>query len=102
MSGDFELKDSSAVDVVCFGKISWLYDLLENLKTNFKFYVGHVLFEMAAGYELLTPEPSETNLQDIAHYPQASEIKFQNTNNKNISIYLIPHKSWKYCFINKL
>lgn len=34
------------------------------------FYLGHVLFEMAAGYELLTPEPSEINLQDIAHYPQ--------------------------------
>lgn len=57
---------------------------------------------MAAGYELLTPEPSETNLLDIAHYPQASEIKFQNTNiNKNI-IYLTPHKSWKYCFVNEL
>lgn len=25
---------------------------------------------MAAGYELLTPEPSEINLRDIAHYPQ--------------------------------
>jgi hypothetical protein len=29
---------------------------------------------MAAGYELLTPEPSEINLQDIAHYPQVKKI----------------------------
>lgn len=57
---------------------------------------------MAAGYELLTPEPSDTNLQNIAHYPQASEIKFHNTSINKSSIYLTPHKSWKYCFINKL
>jgi hypothetical protein len=31
---------------------------------------------MAAGYELLTPEPSETNLRDIAHYPQVNKIEF--------------------------
>ncbi|XP_025417532.1 slowpoke-binding protein isoform X2 [Sipha flava] len=53
MSGNFVLEDFSAIDVICF---------------------GHVLFEMAAGYELLTPEPSETNLRDIAHYPQVVEI----------------------------
>lgn len=39
-------------------------------------YLGHVLFEMAAGYELLTPEPSEINLQDIAHYPQVKKKLF--------------------------
>ncbi|XP_050436572.1 slowpoke-binding protein-like isoform X2 [Adelges cooleyi] len=53
MSGNFELDDFSAIDVVCF---------------------GHVLFEMAAGYELLTPEPNVINLRDIAHYPQVVEI----------------------------
>lgn len=30
---------------------------------------------MAAGYELLTPEPSEINLRDIAHYPQVCTNK---------------------------
>jgi len=46
------------------------------LHTNLKkkFYLGHVLFEMAAGYELLTPEPSEINLRDIAHYPQVKKL----------------------------
>ncbi|XP_050435709.1 slowpoke-binding protein-like isoform X2 [Adelges cooleyi] len=29
---------------------------------------------MAAGYELLTPEPSVINLRDIVHYPQVVEI----------------------------
>ncbi|XP_050532118.1 slowpoke-binding protein isoform X2 [Daktulosphaira vitifoliae] len=63
MSGNLELDDFSAVDVVCF---------------------GHVLFEMAAGYELVTPEPSDINLNDIAHYPQVVEITnliFKNSNN---------------------
>jgi len=73
MSGDFELNDFSAVDVICFGKVLSVYDLLENLLTHL-FYLGHVLFEMAAGYELLTPEPSEINLRDIAHYPQVKEL----------------------------
>lgn len=42
------------------------------------FLLGHVLFEMAAGYELLTPEPSEINLRDISHYPQVNSIKYYN------------------------
>jgi len=37
---------------------------------------------MAAGYELLTPEPSEINLRDIAHYPQVKKFKFE-INNKH-------------------
>lgn len=45
-----------------------------NLKNIF--LLGHVLFEMAAGYELLTPEPSEINLRDIAHYPQVIKKQF--------------------------
>jgi len=47
-----------------------------NLKKKI-FYLGHVLFEMAAGYELLTPEPSEINLRDIAHYPQVKIFNFK-------------------------
>lgn len=31
---------------------------------------GHVLFEMCAGYELTTPQPSASNLADIDSYPQ--------------------------------
>ncbi|XP_065207219.1 slowpoke-binding protein isoform X2 [Planococcus citri] len=45
--------DPSAVDVICF---------------------GHVLFEMAAGYELTEPEPTPANMLDVAHYPHVVEI----------------------------
>uniref|UniRef100_A0A1B6DUY8 Protein kinase domain-containing protein n=1 Tax=Clastoptera arizonana TaxID=38151 RepID=A0A1B6DUY8_9HEMI len=45
--------DPNAVDVVCF---------------------GHVLFEMCAGYELTTPQPSASNLLDIDAYPQVVEV----------------------------
>jgi len=37
---------------------------------------------MAAGYELLTPEPSEINLRDIAHYPQVKKFNLK-INNKH-------------------
>jgi len=70
MSGKFELDDFSAIDVICFGTILSSYNFLKIWKKKCLFYLGHVLFEMAAGYELLTPEPSEINLRDIAHYPQ--------------------------------
>lgn len=33
---------------------------------------------MAAGYELLTPEPNEINLRDIAHYPQVKYERYSN------------------------
>lgn len=75
MSGNFVLEDFSAIDVVCFGIIFVCHNLLSNLKTKM-LYLGHVLFEMAAGYELLSPKPSEINLRDIAHYPQVKQIKF--------------------------
>lgn len=35
---------------------------------------GHVLFEMCAGYELDTPQPSQGNLLDIHEYPQVVEV----------------------------
>jgi len=35
---------------------------------------------MAAGYELLTPEPSEINLRDIAHYPQVKSFNIKINN----------------------
>lgn len=71
MSGNFELDDFSAIDVVCFGNFFFqarVYLII------CKKCLGHVLFEMAAGYELLTPEPSEINLRDIAHYPQVTHV----------------------------
>lgn len=34
------------------------------------YFLGHVLFEMSAGYELTTPQPSASNLADIDSYPQ--------------------------------
>ncbi|XP_046688905.1 slowpoke-binding protein [Homalodisca vitripennis] len=52
--------EPTAVDVICF---------------------GHVLFEMCAGYELTTPQPSASNLVDIESYPQVVEVLefiFQN------------------------
>jgi hypothetical protein len=33
---------------------------------------GHVLFEMCAGYELCTPQPSQGHLLDLKNYPQVS------------------------------
>jgi hypothetical protein len=33
---------------------------------------GHVLFEMSAGYELCTPQPSQGHLLDLKNYPQVS------------------------------
>ncbi|XP_023713698.1 slowpoke-binding protein isoform X2 [Cryptotermes secundus] len=35
---------------------------------------GHVLFEMCAGYELCTPQPSQGHLLDIRNYPQVVEV----------------------------
>ncbi|XP_069688426.1 slowpoke-binding protein isoform X3 [Periplaneta americana] len=42
---------------------------------------GHVLFEMCAGYELCTPQPSQGHLLDLKNYPQVVEVLefiFQN------------------------
>ncbi|XP_021933496.1 slowpoke-binding protein isoform X2 [Zootermopsis nevadensis] len=35
---------------------------------------GHVLFEMCAGYELCTPQPSQGHLLDLKNYPQVVEV----------------------------
>lgn len=35
---------------------------------------GHVLFEMCAGYELDTPQPTPGNLLDLHQYPQVVEV----------------------------
>lgn len=53
MKSPFLQNDISAVDVLCF---------------------GHVLFEMAAGYELTESEPTAANILDIIHYVQVVEV----------------------------
>lgn len=42
----------------------------DELKILYVNVTGHVLFEMCAGYELTTPQPSASNLSDIENYPQ--------------------------------
>ncbi|KAF4520874.1 hypothetical protein B566_EDAN007055 [Ephemera danica] len=43
--------DPSAIDTICF---------------------GHIMFEMCAGYELCTPQPTPGHILDIQDYPQVS------------------------------
>lgn len=44
------------------------------LKIVYVNVTGHVLFEMCAGYELTTPQPSASNLSDIENYPQVPHM----------------------------
>lgn len=49
-------------------------------------YLGHLIFEMASGYELTVNHPTEKNYKDIEHAPLVVDVSIHNCNKNFLCI----------------